>query len=145
MTDSFPDIVMIPVVEIDRLEEHNSFGTFGALKINKSVFCATLEPADLLNKPNVSSIPAQQYICTRFLSPKFGYETFKVLDVPGRTDILFHPGVEMKHTHGCILLGQYWDKFKGNRALANSGDTFKRFMAVMKDVKSFHLTIHEHY
>ena len=144
MTDSFPDIVMIPVVEIDRLEEHNSFGTFGALRINKSVFCATLEPADLLNKPNVSSIPAQQYICFRYKSDKFG-ETFKIQNVPERTDILFHSGNVIGHTCGCILLGQYWDKLKGQRAIMNSGDTFKRFMAVMKDVKFFHLTIHEHY
>lgn len=144
MTGSFPDIMMVPIVEIIRLEEHDSFGTFGSLRINKSVFCVTLEPADRENRPNMSSIPVQQYVCFKHKSPKYG-ETFQVRNVPGRSNILFHPGNIARHTKGCILLAQYWDKLKGQRAVLNSGKTFQTFMHIMKDVQFFHLTIFEKY
>lgn len=141
---NFPDIMMVPIVEIIRVEEHDSFGTFGILRINKSVFCVTLEPTDRENRPNMSSIPMQQYICFKHKSPKYG-ETFQVRKVPGRSNILFHSGNIAKHTKGCILLAQYWDKLKGQRAVLNSGKTFQNFMHIMKDVKFFHLTIFEKY
>lgn len=140
----FPDIVMVPVVELIRLEEHDNFGTFGKLRINKSLFCDTLEPSDRENKPFVSSIPAQQYICYRYDSPKFG-ETFRITNVPGRDLICFHAGNVVEHTEGCIILGQYTGKLKGQRATRNSGKTFEAFMGVMKDVSFFHLTIFEKY
>ena len=134
----------IPVLEILRLEEHESFGTFGVLRINKNVFCVTLEPPDELNKTGKSSIPAQQYMCIKHKSPEFG-KTFKVVNVPNRTDILFHPGNSSKSTEGCILLAQYFGKLKGNRAVLNSGDTFNHFMKIMENVGYFHLTIYEAY
>ena len=144
MTDSFPTIVMIPVVELDRLEEHSSFGTFGVWRLNKSIFCVTLEPPDRLNAPFQSSIPAQQYICHKVTSPKFG-ETYQVMHVPGRDNVLLHSGNRVEDTEGCIILAEHFGKLKGQRAVLNSGDTFKRFMIVMKGIKFFHLTIHEHY
>ena len=136
------DMVFLPVVELTRLEEHSSFGTFGVLKINKSVFCVTLEPPDLLNEVNISSIPAQQYICRKYRSPKYG-ETFKIIGVPSRTDVLFHSGNVAEHTKGCILLGQYFGKLKGDRAVLNSGKTFAQFMKIMGEIPFFHLTIKE--
>ena len=66
------------IVELIRLEENFDYGTFGALRINKEVFCVTLEPADLLNKQNVSSIPAQQYLCERYSSTKYP-NTFQIM------------------------------------------------------------------
>ena len=141
---SFPDLLMIPIVELLRIEEHNSFGTFGILKLNKSVFCVTLEPPDKLNKMNKSSIPAQQYICRRHKSPSFGV-TFQITNVPDRSNVLFHPGNLVENTQGCILLAQHFGKLKGQRAVLNSGVTFDNFMNVMHDVGFFHLTITEHY
>lgn len=135
---------MRPIVEVIRLEEDNLWGTFGILKINKAVFCVTLEPADRENIRDISSIPAQQYDCGRFNSPKFG-ETFKIMSVPGRDDVLFHPGNEAKHTQGCIIVAQYFGKLKGNRAVLNSGNTFRQFMHIMESHDIFHLTISEHY
>lgn len=137
-------MLMIPIVELIRLEEHNSFGTFGVLKINKSVFCVTLEPADRLNAQNVSSIPAQQYICYRHNSPTFG-KTFRVTEVPERANILFHPGNTINHTAGCIIMAEYFGKLKGTRAVLNSGKTFENFMSIMSDIEFFHLTIREVY
>jgi len=130
------------VVELIRLEENEQFGTFGVLRIQKQVFCVTLEPPDRLNKIKYSSIPAQQYTCERYNSPKFG-ETFMVMDVPGRTNILFHPGNFVEDTEGCIILAGHFGKLRGDRAVLNSGNTFKHFMNVMEDQNKFHLTIYE--
>lgn len=135
---------MRPIVEIIRLEEDNLWGTFGILKINKAVFCVTLEPPDRENAQFISSIPAQQYDCRRYDSPRFG-ETFRLLNVPNRTDILFHAGNESGDTKGCIILAQYWGKLKGTRAILNSGNTFRQFMRIMEGHDVFHLTINERY
>jgi len=132
-----------PCVEIIRLEETTEYGTFGVLKIQKAVFCVTLEPADRLNAPNVSSIPAQQYWCYRIVSPKFG-ETFEVKDVPGRSSILFHPGNVDEHTQGCIIMAEHFGKIGKSRGVLNSGATWTKFMNKM-DVPGFHLTIREVY
>jgi len=132
-----------PIVELIRLEENFKYGTFGILKIQKKVFCVTLEPPDIENNRNVSSIPAQQYICKR-MSSSYG-ETFKVMDVPNRTQVLLHPGNTKFHTQGCILLAQYFGKLKGNRAVLNSGKTFKDFMTSLVGYDEIHLTIKEDY
>jgi len=135
---------MYPTVEIIRLEEDFEYGTFGILKINKAVFCVTLEPKDEENQPFISSIPAQQYICRRIVSPKWG-ETFEVTNVPLRAYVLFHPGNIQDNTEGCIILAQYFGKLMGDRAVLNSGKTFQAFMEVMKGYDDFHLTIKEVY
>ena len=135
---------MRPIIELIRLEEDEIHGTFGVLKINKKVFCVTLEPPDKENQQSVSSIPIQQYICRRYSSAKYP-STFQVTNVPGRTKVLFHSGNIVDHTRGCILLGQYFGKLSGNRAVLNSGKTFNDFMVVLSGVKAFHLTVKEMY
>jgi hypothetical protein len=134
---------MKTIIEIIRLEETEQ-GTIGVMKMAKEVFCYTLEPADRLNAPEASSIPAQQHVCRRVQSPKFG-ETFQVFYVPGRDHVLFHAGNTADDTLGCILLGSSVGKLKGNRAVLNSGETFKQFLAVLAGCDEFHLTIKEEY
>ena len=85
------------IVEIIRHEESEQ-GTIGVVKIDKEVFCFSLEPSDLLNKPNESCIPTGQYFCTRIISPKFG-ESFEVINVPNRTKILIHKGNVSANTY----------------------------------------------
>jgi len=136
---------MLPIIELIRLEENLEFGTFGILKIQKEVFCFTLEPPDTLNTRSESSIPAQQYICKRHISPKFG-ETFWIKDVPGRSFIMFHWGNWIKNTLGCILLGSTILKLKNEtnqRGVGNSGNTFKEFMDLLEGFNKAHLTITE--
>ena len=133
-----------PMVKILRMNEDYDLGTFGAMLIQGEPFCATLEPGDQLNAPFVSSIPAQQYWCKPYHSEKHGH-TFEVLNVPGRENILFHPGNRVIDTEGCILVAQYWGKLHGDRAVRNSGGTFRRFMALMEPYEVFHLTIKEIY
>lgn len=133
---------MTKVVEIIRLETGKE-GTLGVLRINKEVFCVTLEPRDFGNKQNISCIPAQPYLCRPVESPRFG-GTFEVTDVPGRSHILFHAGNLAEHTEGCILLGETIGKLKGQRAVLNSGNTFRNFLAEMGR-KPFRLVILEAY
>lgn len=114
------------ILEVIRLEETRQ-GTIGILKIDKEVFCYTLEPPDNLNERNRSSIPTQQYICEPYTSSKFG-KTWMIMDVPFRTYVLFHKGNVLEHTSGCLLLGSEVGKLRGNRAVLNSGKTFAHFM-----------------
>lgn len=132
------------ILELIRLEENYYFGTFGVLKLDKRVFCVTLEPRDELNVRGVSNIPAQQYQCLRYSSDRFP-NTFQVTNVPGRSRILFHPGNVAPHTQGCIILAQYVGKLHGDRAVLNSGKTFRDFMAETDRVERLHLTITENY
>jgi len=134
---------MHPVLELIRLEETDA-GTFGVLKVNKQVFCVTLEPGDLENAENRSSIPAQQYTCRRVKSPRF-HTTYQVLGVPGRTNILFHPGNVVGDTAGCIILAEHFGKLAGDRAVLNSGNTFRQFIGMLEDFRYLHLTIKEVY
>ena len=132
------------IVEIIRLEENYQFGTFGVLKLNKQVFCVTLEPRDELNARNISCIPAQQYWCERYSSSKYP-DTYQVMNVPGRNLVLIHPGNIVRHTKGCILVAQHYGKLQGNRAVLNSGNTFRAFMSATRPYDRLHLTITENY
>jgi len=134
---------MHPILELIRLEETEA-GTFGVLKLNKQVFCVTLEPGDLENAKNRSSIPAQQYICRRVRSPRFS-TTYQVQAVPGRSDILFHPGNVVRDTAGCIIMAEHFGKLAGNRAVLNSGNTFRQFIGTLEEFLYLHLTIREVY
>jgi len=140
---------IIPTVRLVRLEETYDDGTFGALIICSQLFCFTLEPTDKNNAPNVSSIPAQQYICKRYSSNKYP-NTFEVTNVPGRSYILFHPGNTDDDTAGCILLGSSIGKLRKAhgvdvRGILNSGKTFEKFMGIMQHHNKFNLTIKEFY
>lgn len=129
-----------------RLEESDK-GPLGALVLDRddgsgygparlAVAC-TLE----LHASNISSIPVGTYICKRYHSAKFP-DTFEVTGVPGRGSILFHAGNTAEDTHGCILLGRSWGWLYGDkRAVLNSGDTFKEFLALTASVDEFTLTI----
>ena len=132
------------IIEIIRLEENFKYGTFGIMKIDKQVFCVTLEPPDLLNEKMKSNIPAQQYECRRYRSRKYA-DTFQVMNVPGRDKILFHSGNIVEHTAGCILLAEHFGKLYENRAVLNSGVTFDEFILRANFKKKLHLTITEHY
>jgi hypothetical protein len=135
---------MRPIVEIIRLEESFRYGTFGVMKINKEVFCVTLEPPDIENTKNISSIPVQQYLCRRIISPKYG-ECFEIQNVPDRDHCLFHAGNVVEHTEGCVIVAEHYGKLQEMRAVLNSGNTHKKFMKRLEGHNEFHLTIREVY
>ena len=135
---------MKPIGEIIRLEENFKYGTFGVMKLNKEVFCVTLEPTDWENAPFISSIPAQQYTCKRIISPKYR-RCFEIQNVPDRDHVLFHSGNVVEHTEGCVILAEHYGKLYENRAVLNSGNTYKEFMKRLEGYDEFHLTIKEVY
>jgi len=134
---------LIPTVRIIRVEEDEQ-GTFGVMTICGQAFCVTLELPDRLNHRDISSIPAQQYLCRKVISPYFG-ETFEITNVEDRTHVLFHKGNTVSDSHGCIVLGQYFGKLQKDRAVRNSGTTFKSFMKSFEDIDKFKLTIKDEY
>lgn len=128
-------------VDLIRLEESDD-GTFGTLRIDGKAFCVTLEPPDRNNMQNISNIPPGEYTCKRYSSPNYP-NTFEITDVPGRDKVLFHAGNWVSETRGCVLLGQHYAKLRGERAIANSGNTFRSFMQELSDEQEFKFKIVE--
>ena len=81
--------------------------TTGVLLLDSKLLFTTLELPWLDNKQTLSCIPEGEYICVPWYSKRFG-SVIKVLEVPGRFDILFHSGNSPKDTHGCILVGKHF-------------------------------------
>ncbi|GAG80142.1 unnamed protein product, partial [marine sediment metagenome] len=91
-------------------------GTFGVLFDEETPFCLTLEREWKDNRKGESCIPIGTYSCKRVISPKFG-NTFEVCNVPGRSHILFHKGNLEDDSHGCILTGEEYGKYKNKVAV----------------------------
>lgn len=86
--------------------------------------CVTLENAWRDNEPRVSCIPEGEYsLHLIHESPKYGVVP-KVLEVPGRSHILFHPGNLARHTLGCILPGTGFGVLEGQNAVLSSRAAF---------------------
>lgn len=80
--------------------------TLGNLRVDgRDTVFATLEPQglDLTVKPR--SIPAGTYRVSLRKSPRLGYVTPYLHDVPGFSDVLIHIGNFPQDTLGCILVG----------------------------------------
>lgn len=118
--------------------ERGADGTFGVLFINKKMFCTTLEPS------NGHEIATGVYKCFSFNSPKFGM-TIRV-EVPSRTNILFHPGNVKDDSDGCILLGKSGtSKSIKQRGVYDSRNTLTDFLYVMAGANNWILEVDEVY
>lgn len=122
-----------------RLRE-NKFGTFGVLCTDEKAICPTLERTWQGNQKEISCIPAGNYKCSRHKSSHFG-ECFIVLEVPGRSDILFHAGNWQTDSKGCIVLGMSFDIVTNQEGLSGGGNGFRRFMETLKGINDFDLVI----
>ena len=125
-----------------RISTNDPVGTFGVLKWSDrpAPFAVTCEDAWLNNQAWVSCIPEGDYICRRVDSPKFG-DTFQVMDVPGRTHILFHKGNTHHNTNGCILVGESFSHLDGLPSIAHSGQGYGEFMGRLQGIDEFELNI----
>lgn len=102
------------------------------------------------NRPNISCVPADSYLCKRVNSPKFGI-TFEVTNVPGRTHILFHPLNTEEGSRGCIGIGvklgvlKVTDEDSGEKvhklAIKSSRVAFEAWMDSMEGIDEFTLHI----
>jgi hypothetical protein len=119
------------IAHVIRLEKSEQ-GYIGVLLFDGVIFCFTLEKDDTFVKPG-------SYHCQPFHGTKWP-NTYELL-VNGHTDVLFHAGNVEADTKGCILLGATTDKLKGERAVLNSGVTFKRFLDKLGDTAFFTLYV----
>lgn len=90
--------------------------TIGTLYINGIRYCDTLEDRvrDLVREakiPGRTAIPAGSYKVIVTVSPRFGRELPRLMDVPHFEGILIHRGNTAEDTAGCILVGE--NKVKG--------------------------------
>lgn len=112
--------------------------------------CKSLELAWRDNQPNVSCIPASEYICkwtrSNRLSNLTGHDvfTYEVLNVPGRSGIRIHSANYFFQLLGCIALGDAHKDINidGNLDVIHSGNTITYFAKLM-EYKDFLLNITE--
>jgi len=132
-------MIKAKLIRIERSEKM----TLGVLIIEDEIQCLTLERPWKKNRRNVSCIRPGEYFCQRVFSPKHG-DTFQVMDVEGRSNILFHKGNDVSESLGCILLGNKCGKnYLENRGVLESGLAFKAFMNRLARMESFNLEIVE--
>lgn len=105
-----------------RLEQSED-GALGVLLFDNEIFCMTLEPDS--GDASRFQIPAGVYPLKHFNGRKWK-NTLEII-VPYHTALLFHSGNVEKHSTGCVILGAEVGKLKGDRAILNSGRTYKRF------------------
>lgn len=118
----------------------SSLGTFGVLRRGQVPFALTMERPWMDNAQWISCIPAGRYRCQRVQSKKFG-ETFEIMDVIGRTHVLFHKGNKLEDTEGCVMVGE---KFDGNYLapfLAESKLGYDELMIMMAGLSEFLIDI----
>lgn len=129
------------LIELKRVTQ-SSEGTFGVLITGGRCIAVTIELPWKGNQKFVSSIPFGQYVCKRVESPKYG-NTFQVMDVRGRTGILFHIANTVDDLEGCIGVGTSFGILHDKCAVLMSKDGFETFLYEMKDVAEFDLWITE--
>ncbi len=115
-------------------------GTFGVLFDEDIPFCLTLEKEWKDNKKDISCIPAGDYICIRVQSPKFG-NTFEIVNVPDRTNILFHKGNIEDDSEGCVIVGEQYHRYRRKVSIKASREGFKEFLSRLSKINVFYLII----
>lgn len=86
-------------------DKQDEWATLGRLFVDCEYLCRTLERPWLNNQRSVSCIPLGTYKGAIQPSPRFRRDLPELLDVPGRSQILFHAGNTPEDTEGCILVG----------------------------------------
>jgi hypothetical protein len=122
-------------------DEKGIEGDFGKLYFDDIYFCETLQP-DMVDVGRFH-LPIGSYICKRWHSEKHP-NTFEIV-CPPHVAVLFHSGNVVENSLGCCLLGETRGKLGAERAILNSGATFKKFLDKTKDVNEFQLTVEDNY
>lgn len=90
----------------------------------------TLENPWKDNKPYISCVPADEYVCERFSGKKYK-DVYELKGVPGRSAILIHHGNYERNTSGCILLGLSGGMMNGEPAVKQSQSAMHYFKKLM--------------
>jgi hypothetical protein len=107
---------------------YHTDGTNGALTINNSFQCYTIELPWVDNLPRRSCIPEGRYELKKRYSPKFK-DHLLVQGVPGRSLVLLHPANDaLKELKGCIAPVSSLD---GAGKGSNSRKAFKKLLQLV--------------
>jgi len=143
MEDNIKYNLQAPRILVLKRVAENEDGVFGVLIDNFTIpFALTIERNWQNNKKNISCIPAGMYNCSKINSPKFGW-TYQIMDVPSRTNILFHTANTEDDLKGCIGIGERFEYLKNKVAIWNSRDGFNEFKNRLKDNDIFTLIIRD--
>ena len=99
----------------------------------------TVERPWLDNAPNISCIPTGEYTMQKVTSPRFGPDTWEVMDVPGRTHILIHSANWAKQLEGCIAPGR--GLFANLDGVTNSRNALGELERITSDIETMTLAI----
>lgn len=117
-------------------------GIFGFLKdFSGNQIAVTLEHAYTDSGIWVPKLPDGTFICKRRLSPRFGYELFQIMGVPGHNFIEIHIGNYNEDSSGCVLLGEAIVSLNGSQALSMSRAAFLNFMHLLSGINQFSLEV----
>lgn len=122
------------ILRLVRVSEYKE-ATLGILLLDNQPLWKTLELPWRENQAMVSCIPPGEYSVVKHLSPKFG-RTLHVLNVPGRSEILIHPGNTTAHTRGCILPGLTFGTLEGSPAVWESKRAMERILDAARNSDS---------
>lgn len=129
------------IINLHRLPytENGVFGVFTGA--NGYPFAVSYERPWILNRSNVSCIPAGEYICRSKVSPNKGF-VYELQDVPGRTYIYIHIGNDIGDTKGCILIAEAFEERYNEPFVENSTRAFNQLKNIIEPDAEFILRIH---
>jgi hypothetical protein len=108
---------------------YTSMGTFGEIYLNGTRL-VTVERPWLDNQRSISCIPLGNYTVKPGYYNRGGYKAMEVMNVPNRSNILFHRGNTMYDSAGCILITSREGCVNGMWAGLESTSAFNYFMSV---------------
>ncbi len=133
----------LPIVTVSRLPFPKTNATFGIIDLEGVPLMLGLELPWKNNAEGVSCVPPGEYFADRVFSNHFQTETFKLRDVPGRSDCEFHWGNTVEAILGCVLTGTSMGVFKGEKTgkyffgVGGSKDAFVLFMSRLTGIRLF--------
>jgi hypothetical protein len=134
----------VSTLRLTRIASSSKNGTFGVLAIDNEPQCVTLEPYWRNNEYENSCVSTGIYKLKWVDSPKYD-RTLELVDVQGRSHILFHWGNRAKDTEGCILVGEKYGQISCQQAILYSLQAFKSLLFVLQDETEMTLIISEAY
>lgn len=94
------------------------------------------------NANSISSFIPGTYTCKFTLSPSFGFKTYEITSVPGRSGVRIHSANYVSQLRGCIALGDSHKDINadGLSDVVHSGETVSAFEKLM-NYEDFELQI----
>lgn len=109
---------------------YTPMGTFGVMYID-GVRLVTVERPWINNEPNISCIPEGTYVVKPRRYYRGDYDAMEVVNVEGRSYILFHIGNTYLDSAGCILVTSREGCVNGMWGGVDSRNAFGHFMSVV--------------